>query len=158
MNANFTWHLKTFSQLTTNELYDFLKLRIDVFVVEQTCYYSDLDDLDRDPQTRHLFAYDGDTIIAYCRVLAPDVVYKNESAIGRVIISDQYRGQKLAHTLMNNALQQVDTLWPEQSCHISAQQYLEQFYQSLGFVTIGDMYLEDGIPHLAMRRVVQNQK
>ena len=152
MNQTFNWKIKTFSQLNTDELYDFLKLRIDVFVVEQTCYYSDLDDLDRDPNTRHVFAYDGDVIVAYCRVLAPNVVYDNESAIGRVIVSDAYRGHGLANKLMTLAIEQTQQLWPEQTCHISAQQYLEGFYQSLGFETLGDMYLEDGIPHIAMRR------
>ena len=68
------WHVKTFSQLTTNELYDVLKLRIDVFVVEQCCYYPDLDELDRHPQTIHLFCYQDNKIAAYLRVLAKGVL------------------------------------------------------------------------------------
>lgn len=166
------WTAKTFSQLTTNELYDFLKLRIDVFVVEQTCYYPDLDDLDRAENVYHLFCYDlnnssNETVsettspsemIAYCRVLPPDLVYDGESAIGRVIVSESARGKGVAKTLMDKALDIVDKQWPEQTCHISAQEYLTGFYTSLGFQQISDVYLEDGIPHIAMRREAKNNK
>lgn len=146
------WQIKTFSQLTTDELYDLLKLRIDVFVVEQTCYYPDLDNLDRNPEVRHIFCYENDNILGYCRLLPPNLVYPNESAISRVIISEQARGRKLGYELMTFANQHTDALWPEVSCHISAQQHLKGFYQSLGFEQISDMYLEDGIAHIAMRR------
>jgi len=146
------WHIKTFAQLSTDELYDLLKLRIDVFVVEQECYYSDLDDLDRHPDVRHIFSYSQGNIMSYCRLLPPGLVYEDESAIGRVIVSEKARGQKLGYKLMALANEQVDALWPNVSCHISAQQHLKAFYQSLGFEQISDMYLEDGIPHIAMRR------
>lgn len=152
MKKTLDWHVKRFDQLTTDELYDLLKLRIDVFVVEQECYYPDLDEIDRDPQTLHVFNYQQDTITSYCRILAPDVVYKNESAIGRVIVSDKFRGQNLGYELMREALTHTDKSWPTQTCHISAQQHLTKFYNTLGFDQISDMYLEDGIPHIAMRR------
>ena len=155
MQTNFDWQLKTFKQLSTDELYDLLKLRIDVFVVEQTCYYSDLDELDRETETLHVFAYDRGHIIAYCRVLAPNVVYEQEAALGRVIVSPEYRGQKLGYSLMAQALGYIDIKWPTVSCHISAQQHLHDFYHSLGFEQISDMYLEDGIPHIGMRRIVK---
>jgi ElaA protein len=146
------WQVKSFAQLTTNQLYDLLKLRIDVFVVEQECYYPDLDEIDREPKTLHVFNYQDGKITSYCRVLAPGVVYKEESAIGRVIVSGQFRGQNLGYELMQQATIQTDKLWPDNTCHISAQEHLAKFYNSLGFEQISDMYLEDGIPHIAMRR------
>lgn len=146
------WFTKSFSQLTTNELYDFLKLRIDVFVVEQACYYSDLDELDRHPEVRHIFCYENDNILGYCRILPPGLVYQQESAIGRVIVSELARGRKLGYELMNLANQQVDLLWPNYDCHISAQEHLKSFYQNLGFAQITEMYLEDNIPHIGMVR------
>ena len=146
------WHTKTFSQLTTNELYDFLKLRIDVFVVEQACYYSDLDDLDKHPEVRHIFCYEEEKMLGYCRILPPGLVYNSESAIGRVIVSELARGRRLGYELMTLANQKVDELWPEQNCHISAQEHLKTFYQNLGFEQISDMYLEDNIPHIGMLR------
>lgn len=146
------WQIKKFNQLSLNELYDLLKLRIDVFVVEQTCYYPDLDDLDRDEDTHHVFLYQNNQMVAYCRLLAPDLVYKDESAIGRVAVAESSRNNQLGRKLMLEAISQVDRLWPHNTCHISAQQHLHDFYQSLGFKQISDMYLEDGIPHIAMRR------
>jgi len=157
MTKEFNWQVKSFEELTTHELYDFLKLRIDVFVVEQTCYYPDLDNLDRHKDALHVFAYDEKTMIAYCRILAPDLVYEGESAIGRVIVSTHYRGQKLGYQLMECALNATEGHWPEASCHISAQQHLKNFYQSLGFRQVSDMYLEDGIPHIGMRRSVKTE-
>lgn len=146
------WHTKTFSQLTTDELYDFLKLRIDVFVVEQACYYSDLDDLDRHPEVRHIFCYDEGQMLGYCRILPPGLVYEEESAIGRVIVSELARGKKMGYQLMALANDKVDEYWPDHDCHISAQEHLKSFYQNLGFEQISDMYLEDNIPHIGMLR------
>jgi len=152
MTESLKWQVKSFEQLTTNELYDLLKLRIDVFVVEQECYYPDLDDIDRESSTLHIFNYQAGKITSYCRVLASGVVYEGESAIGRVIVSNQFRGQNLGYELMQQATAQTDKLWPDNSCHISAQHHLAKFYNSLGFEQISDVYLEDGIPHIAMRR------
>lgn len=146
------WQIKRFNQLTINELYDLLKLRIDVFVVEQTCYYPDLDDLDRHEETIHLMHYRDNALVAYCRILAPNVVYENESAIGRVVVASNYRHLKLGRELMQEALIQTKQHWPEHTCHISAQEHLKKFYQSLGFEQISEMYLEDDIPHIAMRK------
>jgi len=157
MSNKFNWQVKTFSQLTTDELYDFLKLRIDVFVVEQTCYYPDIDNLDRHEEAYHVFTYDNGKMIAYCRVLPPKVVYDDESAIGRVIVDSEYRGQGLAYGLMKQALEVTQNRWPEHNCHISAQQHLSGFYQRLGFESISEMYLEDGIPHIGMRRLAKSK-
>ena len=147
------WQIKTFSELTTTELYDLLKLRVDVFVVEQECYYPDLDDLDRQPNVLHLLGYnDNSELLAYSRLLPPGLVYEDESAIGRVVVAEAGRGLKLGVELMQRAVDKVDERWPDVTCHISAQEHLKKFYQGIGFKQISDMYLEDGIPHIAMRR------
>ncbi|WP_448566234.1 GNAT family N-acetyltransferase [Thalassotalea ganghwensis] len=156
MSTAINWHVKPFSQLTTNELYDLLKLRIDVFVVEQCCYYADLDDLDRHPETLHLFCYQNNIMTAYLRVLAKKVSYPEHIAIGRVITASQARGSGLGHRLMNKALDVCQQYFPDENIKISAQQHLEKFYQHHGFNTISQMYLEDGIPHIAMEKVNLN--
>ncbi len=146
------WYSKRFSDLSVDQLYDLLKLRVDVFVVEQECFYPDLDDLDRHPQVQHLFCYEQDIMLGYCRLLPPGLAYDKESAIGRVVVSEQGRGKKLGYQLMERANIEVEKRWPEHNCHISAQEHLKHFYQKLGFEQISEMYLEDGIPHIGMLR------
>lgn len=147
---NSTWQTKDFSSLNTNELYDILKLRIDIFVVEQTCYYPDLDDLDRHPQTLHLFKYIDGELAAYLRILAKGTSYPEHISIGRVVISPNFRGRALGHELIRQSLEEVKTNFPDQPLKISAQEHLQGFYQQHNFETVGDMYLEDDIPHVAM--------
>ncbi|XQW83792.1 GNAT family N-acetyltransferase [Thalassotalea piscium] len=144
------WQVKRFNQLTTNELYDALKLRIDVFVVEQTCFYPDLDDLDRDTQTLHLFAYQNDKMAAYLRILAKGVCYPDYIAIGRVIVAPQARKGGLGHQLLQQAIITCEQFFPHQNIKISAQEHLENYYQKHGFLRCSDTYLEDGIPHIGM--------
>lgn len=154
MTQQYDWQTKSFDQLNTTELYDLLKLRIDVFVVEQTCYYPDLDDVDRQIDVFHHFAYDKTQLVGYCRIMAPEVLCPKASAIGRVIVAPNYRGQQLGYELMYTALQFHDAKWPGSRCHISAQTHLTKFYQSLGFSAVGEGYLEDGIPHIGMDRIL----
>ena len=144
------WQLKKFNQLTTNELYDALKLRIDVFVVEQTCFYPDLDDLDRHHQTLHLYCYQGDKMAAYLRILAQGQSYDNYPSIGRVIIAPHARGFGLGHKLMEEAILACSQYFPSQAIKISAQEHLEKYYNKHGFIRVSAMYLEDDIPHIAM--------
>ena len=151
MKNPLVWQIKTFKQLSLDELYDALKLRIDVFVVEQTCYYPDLDNLDRHPETRHIFLYDEQgEMIAYARVLAQGVCYQTYPAIGRVIIAEQARGKGVAHQLIQKSLTVCSEFFPNQNIKISAQEHLEAFYHSHGFNKCSEMYLEDGIPHISM--------
>ncbi|GHE78202.1 GNAT family N-acetyltransferase [Thalassotalea profundi] len=147
------WQVKTFQQLTNDELYDILKLRIDVFVVEQTCYYPDLDNLDRIPSTLHLFSYQNGKISAYLRILAKDVCYPGYIAIGRVIIAPDVRGKGYGNQLIEQALITCQQYFPQQNIKISAQEHLEQYYQSHGFIRCSEMYLEDGIAHIGMKLV-----
>lgn len=144
------WQIKRFSELTTNELYDFLKLRVDVFVVEQTCYYPDLDDLDRHPDTLHVFGYQNKEMLGYLRILPKGTTYPEYNSIGRVIIAESARGTGLGHNLVNAGINACQAHFNEPSIKISAQQHLADFYQKHGFKQVTDMYLEDGIPHIGM--------
>lgn len=152
------WLNLTFDQLTTHQLYDLLKLRCDVFVVEQECFYPDLDDKDRAPHTRHILAYEHNQLVAYTRLLAPGVSYPTLSSIGRVVTASNQRGKGTGHTLMEKSLATIDQLWPDTSCHISAQAHLQPYYKKHAFVTVGEGYLEDNIPHIGMERPAANEK
>jgi ElaA protein len=144
------WQINTFKELNIDELYEILKLRIDVFVVEQTCFYPDLDDIDRHEETVHLFCYIEDRIAGYLRILAKGQSYDDYIAIGRVIIAAHARGTGLGHQLMTEALTVCQQRFPEQQVKISAQEHLKGFYNRHGFERVSDMYLEDNIPHIAM--------
>ncbi|WP_394203957.1 GNAT family N-acetyltransferase [Shewanella waksmanii] len=144
------WHQHSFHALNLDQLYELIKLRVDVFVVEQTCPYPELDDKDRIPSTQHLFAYsEQGQMVAYARVLAPEVSYK-EASIGRVIVAQSVRGQGVAHELMQRAIAIASEHWPQHDIKIGAQQHLQAFYRQQGFEACSAGYLEDGIPHIDM--------
>ncbi|WP_228445430.1 GNAT family N-acetyltransferase [Thalassotalea sp. HSM 43] len=155
MSKTMYWQAKTFQQLSINELYDALKLRVDIFVVEQECFYPELDDADRHPQTLHLLGYDDDTLACYLRILAKGVSYDDYVSIGRVATAESHRGSGLGKEMMVQALDLCQQHFAGQDIKISAQQYLETFYQDLGFATVSEMYLEDGIPHIGMLKACQ---
>lgn len=155
MSVNTQWQNKSFDALTNNELYDLLKLRIDVFVVEQECFYPDLDDLDRHPQTRHIFCYHNNLISAYVRILPKALSYPEYISIGRVIIAPQARGKGLGHELMSISLEACQQYFPNENIKISAQEHLEEFYQHHGFIRVTAMYLEDNIPHIGMVKTIK---
>jgi len=143
-----TWHHSEFDQLTVTDLYQILKLRQDVFVIEQECIYPDIDNMDS--RCLHVFGKDRDSVIkAYLRIIPPGVK-KNLPALGRVVVSPDARGNKTAYSLMKEGILISDQIYPGMDLFISAQQYLETFYLKLGFIKISDMYLEDGIPHIDM--------
>jgi len=158
MTLKTNWQAKHFNELSLNELYDLLKLRIDVFVVEQTCYYPDLDgesnQLDRHPETLHLLGYQDDNLVAYLRILAKGQSYDDYISIGRVAIAKQARGSGLGHELMLEALNLCQQSFSNQAIKISAQEHLIEFYQQHGFEQVSQMYLEDNIPHVAMIKSV----
>ncbi|WP_371378642.1 GNAT family N-acetyltransferase [Thalassotalea aquiviva] len=154
MSLTITWQDLSFSKLTVDQLYDALKLRVDVFVVEQTCYYPELDECDRHPQTRHLLGYNGNDLAAYLRILPPGVSYPDYISIGRVATKREYRGQGIGHPLMEKALALCKKHWSGVNIKISAQEHLEKYYNQHGFVRVSDMYLEDNIPHIAMIKEV----
>ena len=126
-----------------------LQLRSDIFVVEQNCVYLDLDGKDEDAY--HLFATEGENVIACTRILAPGVAYDAPS-IGRVAVASSHRKTGLGKLLMDKSIELTEELYPDQPIELGAQLYLKKFYNELGFEQISDMYLEDGIEHIKMRR------
>ena len=147
---NIVWSCKPFQRLSLNELYDALKLRSEVFVVEQTCIYPDLDNKDLVDNAHHLLAYKGTNLVAYARLLPPSISYDNVS-FGRVVVDEKYRSLGLGRSLMKNILMHCNKLWPNQDIDIGAQKYLRAFYASFGFEVVSNIYLEDGIEHIDMR-------
>lgn len=137
-----------FSELTAQQIYDILQLRSEVFVVEQDCVYQDIDG--HDDKAFHVLFYDKDLLVAYSRILPPGA-YFDELSIGRVIVKETHRSQKLGHELMKVSIEFALTKFPKSMIKISAQQYLIKFYESHGFVISGEGYLEDGIPHIGMK-------
>lgn len=142
------WLNTPFAALDAAQLYALLQLRQEVFVVEQNCAYADLDGLDQ--QGWHMRCLDGDTVLAYQRCLPPGVSYP-ESSLGRIVVSPWARGTGLGRNLVQRGIDFNRQQWPQSDIYIGAQAYLETFYSSLGFVSEGESYLEDGIPHLHMR-------
>jgi len=145
-----TWQCIPFSQLTTLQLYELLRLRTDVFVVEQTCPYPELDGKDTEMGVHHLLGFKDAELVACARLLPQGVTYDNAS-IGRVATRLSARGDGLGHQLLIQALVQVERLFPGQTIDIGAQEHLEKYYEQHGFKRISDMYLEDDIPHIDMR-------
>lgn len=140
--------IKSFDELTNDELYDILRARNQVFVVEQNCVYQDADGSDR--KALHVYIPYMGQIGAYCRILPAGIKYP-EWSIGRVLTTSKARGQGLAHSLTIAALAAIKDHGGT-NCRISAQAYLQKFYESHGFVRIGGEYLEDDIPHIEMLR------
>ncbi|OSN01623.1 MULTISPECIES: GNAT family N-acetyltransferase [Lonsdalea] len=135
--------------LTVQSLYEILRLRNQVFIVEQSCPYQDIDGQDLTPGHRHIVACRHGQLLAYARLLAP-TPEREAVAIGRVIVSAEARGQKLGYLLMAQALSACSRHWPQRPCYLSAQAHLQDFYRQLGFVAVGEVYDEDGIPHIDM--------
>lgn len=140
--------IKTFHELTPLELYQILKLRCEVFIVEQNCPY--LDEDDKDIQAMHIMGFYKGKLAAYTRILPPGLSY-NEASIGRVVTHTDYRKFGFGKHIMLISIQMIQQHFQTEQIVISAQQYLEKFYQNLGFRTESDMYLEDDIPHIQMR-------
>jgi ElaA protein len=141
------WQLLFFDALSPAELYAVMRLRSEVFVVEQNCVYLDADD--KDPQCWHLMGWQGEKLVAYCRLLPPGLSYPSAS-IGRVITAPEFRRTGAGRELMRRALAEVERLYHTRDITIGAQLYLKRFYESLGFRQSGDEYLEDNIPHIPM--------
>ena len=145
------WRVQRFDALSVDDLYRILAARVDVFVVEQRCPYPELDGLDS--VGLHVSCLSSEkpdaALLAYARILPADTVF-DEVAIGRVLTTEAGRGHGLGRQLMQQALDAVEQAFGQVPVRISAQQYLERFYRSLGFETVSGVYLEDGIPHLEM--------
>ena len=143
------WKIRRFQALSVEELYQILKLRSEVFIVEQNCVYLDIDD--KDQKALHLFREIDGQLIAYARLFNANDYFENAS-IGRVVTHGDFRGKKYGHALMKQAIQAIENHFGESKITISAQLYLKKFYESHGFIQSGEMYLEDGIPHIEMKK------
>ncbi|PVX50012.1 ElaA protein [Balneicella halophila] len=139
--------IKSFDELSRDELYAILKLRSEVFVVEQQCVYQDIDG--KDQMALHVIGKDAGKIIAYSRVFAPGEYFEIAS-IGRVVVSIAQRNQKYGYEIVKASINAIQNHFHTSDICISAQCYLEKFYADLGFQATGNKYLEDGIPHMTM--------
>ncbi|HOZ79762.1 MAG TPA: GNAT family N-acetyltransferase [Ferruginibacter sp.] len=142
------WVYKNFGELSVDELYAILQLRNEVFSVEQNCVYQDADD--KDQPAYHLCGWDGSKLAAYCRILPKGISYGHPS-IGRVVTSPQYRKEGYGREMMQLAVRKTIEQFNDPVIIISAQLYLQHFYESIGFVQVSDTYMEDGIPHIKMQ-------
>lgn len=145
------WVCKHHTDLSKDQLYAILKLRAEVFVVEQNCPYPDVDGLDLEGDTCHVMAWQDNQLVAYLRLLDPHS-QNSDVVIGRVVIAPQARGQGLGHKLMEEGLRQAEKHWPDTSISLSAQAHLQGYYSRYGFGAVGVEYLEDGIAHIGMHR------
>lgn len=143
------WTCKPHAELTLAELYAILRLRSEVFVVEQDCVFLDMDGKDLQGQTKHLMAWENGALLAYCRLLEP-ALNDGQAVIGRVITAPAARGTGLGHELMRRAKDEVARLWPGQPVYLGAQARLRDYYAGHGFVPVTEEYIEDGIPHVGM--------
>jgi len=139
--------IKLFSELSTQELYDLLQLRSEVFVVEQDCAYQDVDG--KDHNALHVLGYKQDKLIAYTRIFKPELYFK-EASIGRVVVVKHERQSNYGYAIMKASIKAIKDHYNETTIKISAQTYLKKFYNNLGFKIVGEEYLEDGIPHIGM--------
>lgn len=139
--------IKRFNELSLGELYQVLKLRSEVFVVEQNCVYQDIDG--KDEKALHVLGTFDGNVVAYSRLFAPGYYFDNAS-IGRVVVANAYRDKKWGHDLLIASIAGIKSEFNTTVITISAQLYLKKFYESHGFVKKGEEYLEDGIPHIRM--------
>ena len=141
--------VKTFEELTIYELHDILQLRSEVFVVEQDCAYQDIDG--KDGEALHVFGIKEGKMVAYTRCFGPGI-YFDEAAIGRVVVEKDQRKYGYGHYIMKASTKAIEERFNTREMKLSAQVYLVKFYESHGFQQIGEGYLEDGIPHIAMAK------
>ena len=139
--------VKSFNQLTINELYEVLQLRSEVFVVEQDCVYQDIDG--KDQNALHVLGIKDNKIVAYTRLFKPGD-YFNLASIGRVVVKENQRMHKYGYDIMEASIKAINTNYNTTDIKISAQCYLKRFYNNLNFFEVGEQYLEDDIPHIAM--------
>ena len=143
------WQIKRFNELSLHELYSLLHLRSHVFVVEQNCVYQDIDN--KDEKAMHVLGKCEEQIVAYARLFNAGDYFENAS-IGRVVIHPEYRDKKWGHELMQQAIEGIESIFETKQIKISAQLYLKKFYETHDLVTTSEIYIEDDIPHIEMKR------
>lgn len=150
MNQKLEWSLKSFDELTNNELYELLRLRNEVFVLEQKCIFLDQDN--KDQKCYHLMGKDAGSLMAYSRIVPPGLSYQHPS-IGRVVVSPFGRGKMYGVELMQKSIQSIQEYFGMEPIRIGAQLYLKKFYESFGFQQSSEIYDEDGIDHIEMTKL-----
>ncbi|MFK8074989.1 MAG: GNAT family N-acetyltransferase [Granulosicoccus sp.] len=157
-NDPVNWEFHRFQTLNTDQLFQVMRLRTDVFVVEQQCAYPELDSHDNHPDTIHLLGSTHE-LVAYARAMpsseTTDAGAKSVVRIGRVVVAKPHRGTGLANLLMQQMMSKLESDFPQSEQVLSAQEPIIDFYRDLGFVAESDVYLEDGIPHIDMRRCLE---
>lgn len=153
--SDLTWLECDFDDLSARHVHSLLKLRQQIFIIEQTCIFADIDGLD--PLCRHIIACDDENVLAAARIVAPGIdpghsEQGNRPAIGRVVTSDRLRGQGIGREVMRRAIEACEIQFAGKPIYLNGQLYLRGFYESLGFVQFGEEYDEDGIPHISMER------
>ena len=141
------WDCKSFNALANEDLYKIFRLRISVFVVEQSCPYQDADG--KDLKSLHVMGIQSGELAAYARIVLPGVSYK-EVSIGRVVTSQKARRSGAGKMLMKKTMEYIEKDFGKVPIRIGAQLYLQKFYEGFGFLREGEEYLEDGIPHIIM--------
>jgi ElaA protein len=149
-NTNLRWVTKTFNELNANELYSLLRLRSEVFVVEQNCIFLDMDN--NDQKAYHTIGFIGEEVVATTRLFDKNIMYDGYQSIGRVVGSPRHRGLGIGKALMQYSIQECERLFGKGPIKIGAQLYLKKFYNEQGFEQSGDIYLEDEIDHIPMIR------
>jgi ElaA protein len=149
-NTNLRWVTKTFNELNANELYALLRLRSEVFVVEQNCIFLDMDN--NDQKAYHTIGFIGEEVVATTRLFDKNIMYDGYQSIGRVVGSPKHRGLGIGKALMQYSIQECERLFGKGPIKIGAQLYLKKFYNEQGFEQSGDLYLEDEIDHIPMIR------
>jgi ElaA protein len=149
------WSVKKFDVLNPAELYAILRLRTEIFVVEQNCVFQDMDN--KDQLCRHLMAWQAvpgqdRELVAYTRLVPPGVSYEEFPSIGRVVTAAAFRSSGIGKLLMEKSIEELAILYGATPIRIGAQLYLKKFYESFGFVQSSEVYDEDGIDHLEMTR------
>jgi ElaA protein len=143
-----TWETKSFKDLTIDEFFEIIHLRTAIFVVEQNCPYQEVDEKDR--KSFHIYGTtEKGEMVAVSRIVPKGISY-DEISIGRVALKKEYRGMGIADEMMIESLKFIESHLGKQSIRISAQQYLLNYYNKHGFKQVGEMYLEDNIPHIEM--------
>ena len=142
-----TWKIQRYEELTRDELYKIIQLRVNVFIVEQQTCYEDLDN--HDQNSIHISYVQDRKIFAYTRLLPPGEKFEMAS-LGRVITSQEARGTGLGKEMIQLALDTIEKTWPGSEVFIQAQNYLKNFYSSFGFEAVSEPYIYDSLPHLDM--------
>jgi len=149
-NQNIQWVTKSFADLSNSELYEILRLRSEVFVVEQNCVYLDIDN--NDQKAYHTLGSIGAELVATTRLFDKNIMYDGYQSIGRVLTAPKYRLTGAGKELMTYSIQACERLFGKSPIKIGAQYYLKKFYSNFGFEQVGEIYLEDGIEHIPMIR------